>query len=107
MTLVQQARLRQDSESADESEGGGGDAGRAARTQGDGGELEVDDVNVQDPIAALSKLPTVCWSLRVLVLLWLKRNMCVCVAVRLESGRSWVRIPLAPGFFRGRVIPVT
>ena len=27
--------------------------------------------------------------------------------VRLESGRSWVRIPLAAGFFRGRVIPVT
>ena len=27
--------------------------------------------------------------------------------VRLESGRSRVRIPLAPGFFRGRVIPVT
>ena len=27
--------------------------------------------------------------------------------VRLESGRSQVRIPLAPGFFRGRVIPVT
>ena len=24
-----------------------------------------------------------------------------------ESGRSRVRIPLAPGFFRGRVIPVT
>ena len=27
--------------------------------------------------------------------------------VRLESGRSRVRIPLAPGFFRGRVMPVT
>ena len=28
--------------------------------------------------------------------------------VRLESGRSWVRIPLVPGFFfRGRAIPVT
>ena len=27
--------------------------------------------------------------------------------VRLESGRSWVRIPLATGFFRGRVIPAT
>ena len=27
--------------------------------------------------------------------------------VRLESGRSRVRIPLTPGFFRGRVIPVT
>ena len=27
--------------------------------------------------------------------------------VRLESGRSRVQIPLAPGFFRGRVIPVT
>ena len=27
--------------------------------------------------------------------------------VRLESGRSRVRIPLAPGFFSGRVIPVT
>ena len=27
--------------------------------------------------------------------------------VRLESGRSRVRIPLAPGFFQGRVIPVT
>ena len=27
--------------------------------------------------------------------------------VRLESGRSRVRIPLASGFFRGRVIPVT
>ena len=27
--------------------------------------------------------------------------------VRLESGRIRVRIPLAPGFFRGRVIPVT
>ena len=25
----------------------------------------------------------------------------------LESGRSRVRIPIAPGFFRGRVIPVT
>ena len=24
-----------------------------------------------------------------------------------ESGRSRVRIPLAPGFFRGRVVPVT
>ena len=28
-------------------------------------------------------------------------------ASRLESGRSRVPIPLAPGFFRGRVIPVT
>ena len=28
-------------------------------------------------------------------------------ASELESGRSRVRIPLAPGFFRGRVIPVT
>ena len=27
--------------------------------------------------------------------------------VRLESGRSRVRFPLGPGFFRGRVIPVT
>ena len=27
--------------------------------------------------------------------------------VRLESGRSRVRIPLAPGFFQGRVIPVS
>ena len=27
--------------------------------------------------------------------------------VCLESGRSWVQIPLAPGFFRGQVIPVT
>ena len=27
--------------------------------------------------------------------------------VRLESRRSWVRIPHAPVFFRGRVIPVT
>ena len=26
---------------------------------------------------------------------------------RLESGRSWVPTPLAPGIFRGRVIPVT
>ena len=37
----------------------------------------------------------------------------VCVSVylsacdRLESGRFQVRIPLAPGFFRDRVIPVT
>ena len=27
--------------------------------------------------------------------------------VHLKSGRSRLRIPLAPGFFRGRVIPVT
>ena len=26
---------------------------------------------------------------------------------KIESGRSWVWIPLAPGFFRGRVKPVT
>ena len=29
------------------------------------------------------------------------------VKYRLESGRSRIRIPLAPRFFRGRVIPVT
>ena len=29
------------------------------------------------------------------------------VRIRLESGRSLVQILLAPGFFRGRVIPVT
>ena len=43
-----------------------------------------------------------CWREKSLKLAW------VCPGrVRLESGRSRVRIPLAPGFFRGRVIPVT
>ena len=28
------------------------------------------------------------------------------LGVHLETGRSLVRIPLAPGFFQGRVIPV-
>ena len=31
----------------------------------------------------------------------------ICLELSFESGRSRVRIPLALGFFRGRVIPVT
>ena len=34
-------------------------------------------------------------------------DLVVKASTRLESGRSRVRIPLARGFFRGRVIPGT